>query len=133
MKRLLSLTLILLLFAGCAAAPAVPKASCTVKITGLDGAAMLETAVSLNEGDTALSVTERAVNENKLTLDVTGSGATAYVSGIGQLYELDEGPMSGWLFKQNGEIGAEGCAAAKVADGDTVEWFYITDFSTVKW
>jgi hypothetical protein len=49
------------------------------------------------------------------------------VEGIGNLYELDCGELSGWSYKGNGEFPSVGCSLYKLENGDTVEWVYTCD------
>ncbi|MCR4842091.1 MAG: DUF4430 domain-containing protein [Eubacterium sp.] len=50
--------------------------------------------------------------------------ATAYVEGIGGLYEFDCGSLSGWMFRVNGSFPNYGASAIEVSDGDRIEWLY---------
>ena len=76
----------------------------TVRITIIGpkdkGTIMNGKTVNIKEGDTVLSVLIEAVGRNNV--DSSGSGATAYVAGIDNIYEFDYGPKSGWTCSQNG-------------------------------
>ena len=52
---------------------------------------------------------------------------TAYIEGIGNIYEFDCGSTSGWLYKVNGEFLSYGCSDCKLSDGDVIEWVYTCD------
>lgn len=49
---------------------------------------------------------------------------SAYVEGIGNLYEFDCGNMSGWMYKVNDWFPNYGCSRYELKNGDTVEWQY---------
>ena len=58
--------------------------------------------------------------------DTPGYGS-AYVEGIGNLYEFDGGALSGWMYRVNGTFPNKGCSAVAAAPGDRVEWVYTCD------
>ncbi|WP_426452550.1 DUF4430 domain-containing protein [Paenibacillus sp. S-38] len=111
-----------------AEAPAPVPAELTIRITG-DGAREIlqETSVSFQDGATVLDVLKQAAKANKLQMEFQGKGAYAYVQGIDNLYEFDQGPKSGWVYKVNGQAPSEGAGAYKLQAGDRIEWFYTLD------
>ena len=78
--------------------------------------------VEFTEGNTILDILLKAAG--KSNVDYNGSGTTAYVEGIDGIYEFDYGPMSGWIFKQNGAGIPKSAGAIKVKDGDRIECIY---------
>lgn len=84
-----------------------------------------KSAVTLEPDDTAFSVMLRAVGPAKVSY--TGSGSTLYVQEIDGLGEFDRGPLSGWLFRVNGEFPPHSAGVHSLQDGDVVEWLYTTD------
>ena len=50
-----------------------------------------------------------------------------YVEGINQLYELDCGKNSGWMYSVNGTFPNYGASAYKPKDGDVILWVYTCD------
>ena len=52
---------------------------------------------------------------------------TAYIEGIGNLYEFDAGALSGWMYRVNGWFPNYGCSSYQVQDGDVIEWVYTCD------
>ena len=52
---------------------------------------------------------------------------SAYIEGIGNIYEFDCGELSGWLYKVNGNFPSYGCSRYKLKPGDKVEWVYTCD------
>ena len=59
-------------------------------------------------------------------LDVQDSQYGKYVNAISGLATGDAGSMSGWVFTVNGEEIMESCETYVLADGDTVEWEYLS-------
>jgi len=49
---------------------------------------------------------------------------SAYIEGIGNLYEFDGGPTSGWMYSVNGAYPNCGSSAYVLQNGDTVCWRY---------
>ena len=74
------------------------------------------------EGDTVFDLLLRETRAAGIHMEFTG--APVYVEGIGNLYEFDCGPASGWTYTVNGEYPDLGCGQYALADGDTVEWIY---------
>lgn len=65
-----------------------------------------------------------ACKENKIPMSSTGGKTTAYVQGINSIFEFDEGPESGWLYRVNGEFLDKSSGAVDLTTGDIVEWVY---------
>ena len=82
------------------------------------------TEVQIEKGETAFAVLEQITKENRIPMDFTGSGSSAYVKGIAGLYEFDYGNLSGWIYLINGEEMSIGCGAAEVSPGDRIEFLY---------
>ena len=91
-----------------------------------DGTVFMLQAVELLEGDTAASMLRRVCKQNKIRLDMDNSMAS-YVTGINYFYELDFGPLSGWIYKVNGERLSVGCGEYALKDGDTLSFLYTLD------
>ena len=81
------------------------------------------------EGESVFDVTKRVCMENKIPFEFTLAPIynTAYIEGIGNIYEFDCGSTSGWLYKVNGEFLSDGCSDCKLSDGDVIEWVYTCD------
>lgn len=86
------------------------------------GMLLKKKSVKINAGDTVLDVLLAAVGTNNV--DYSGSGASAYVRGIDNIYEFDYGQTSGWNYKRNGIMTQKSCGVVKVNAGDTIEWIY---------
>ena len=81
------------------------------------------------EGETVFDVLYRVVRENKIHMEFVETPAynSVYIEGIGNLYEFDGGPQSGWMFSVNGEFPNYGCSSVQLNDGDVIEWVYTCD------
>ena len=81
--------------------------------------------VTVPKGSTVKYLTELML-ENA-DLPYTSSGV--YISEINGLQEFDNGPLSGWMYRLNGEIANEGYASRKLQAGDNIQWFYTDDYT----
>ncbi len=81
------------------------------------------------EGESVFDVTKRVCIDRKIPFEFTLAPIynTAYIEGIGNIYEFDCGSTSGWLYKVNGEFKSYGCSDCKLSDGDIIEWVYTCD------
>ena len=52
---------------------------------------------------------------------------SAYVEGIDNLYEFDNGELSGWMYSVNGWYPNYGCSQYSLKDGDVIAWRYTCD------
>lgn len=89
-----------------------------------DGILIREEGFPLYAGDTVYDVLLRATQKNRLPLSRKGSGSMVYVQGIGTLFELDLGDLSGWMYYVNGVLPSVSAGAYPLRSGDTVEWMY---------
>lgn len=94
-----------------------------------DGVLLAETEVSFTEGESVYDVLERVCKANKLHMESSFTPAyeSAYVEGIGNLYEFDVGSLSGWMYSVNGWFPNYGCSKYILQDGDAVAWCYTCD------
>ena len=94
------------------------------------GVILGERSVPLAEGDTVWDVLQRVCAEQGVALEANWTPAynTAYVQGIGHLYEFDCGTGSGWIYRVNGETPGVGCSSFVLKPGDRIEWIYTCDF-----
>lgn len=95
-----------------------------------DGILLAPEELPISYGDTVYDVLLRAAQVHKLSIDARGSDSYTYVAGIGYLYELAFGDLSGWVYRVNGTSPTVGCGAYTVEDGDTIEWLYTCDLGT---
>lgn len=83
-------------------------------------------SVELLEGDTVFDVLQRVTKQYGIALEFSVSPVynTAYIEGIGNLYERDCGTGSGWLYAVNGSFPSVGCSDYTLSDGDSIAWLY---------
>ena len=95
-----------------------------------DGVLLAPVTVEIAEGESVFDVLKRVCRENKIHMEFSETPVyqSAYIEGIGNLYEFDCGEGSGWMYRVNGEFPNVGCSRYALADGDTVEWVYTCDF-----
>lgn len=91
-----------------------------------DGFILHEQTVEFTEGETAFDVLQRVCRENKIHLESSWTPAygSAYIEGIGNLYEFDCGSLSGWVYSVNGWSPNYGCSKYVLKPGDIVQWRY---------
>ncbi|MDF2615801.1 MAG: hypothetical protein K0Q47_456 [Sedimentibacter sp.] len=91
-----------------------------------DGIIFQEQEVVFYEGDSVFDVLLREMKNNKIHMEyvMTPLYDSNYIEGIGNLYELDCGELSGWVYLVNGLSPSYGSSSYKLSDGDVVEWKY---------
>lgn len=94
------------------------------------GVILSTVTTDLNEGESVWDVLQRVCKENGVALEASWTPAyhTAYVQGIGQLYEFDCGQGSGWVYSVNGTVPGVGCSGYYPKDGDVIRWMYSCDY-----
>lgn len=82
--------------------------------------------VTFNEGETVFNLLVREMKRNKIHLEFEKTPVynSAYIEGIANIYELDCGELSGWMYRVNGEFPNYGCSQYTLKAGDKVEWVY---------
>lgn len=93
-----------------------------------DGVILAKTEYVLREGDSVFDILSRAVKNNQIQMEYTGT-VGVYIEGIGYLYEFSCGELSGWTYLVNGEVPQVACSAYTLSDGDVIEWVYTCDVS----
>ncbi len=95
------------------------------------GTILKTTEYVLRPGDTVYDILDRAVRHNKIQMEYQGadknSYKSVYIKGINYLYEFSCGPLSGWMYKVDGEFPNYGCSKYKLKDGQKIEWVYTCD------
>ena len=99
-----------------------------------DGIILPETEYVLREGDTVFDILDRAVRYNRIQMEFQGadenSYGSVYIQGINYLYEFSCGPLSGWMYRVDGEFPNYGCSKYKLRDGQVIEWVYTCGLGT---
>ncbi len=126
-KRLTVLMLSLFLFVSCGDGGGEKNFFCQLSVFNGEDAVFENKSASFAEGETVLDILLAAVKEEKIQIEYSGIGATAYVMGIDNVYEFDEGPESGWIYYVNEEFIEESAGTYKVNDSDIIVWEYVTE------
>lgn len=81
------------------------------------------------EGESVYDVLSRVCREAGIHMESSWTPMynSAYIEGIGNLYEFDCGTLSGWMYRVNGWYPNYGCSRYALADGDVIEWRYTCD------
>ncbi len=100
-----------------------------VDIVPKDGVIFAEKEVVFYEGESVFNVLLREMKKNKIHLEFVNTPIynSAYIEGIGNLYEFDSGELSGWMYKVNGWFPNYGCSRYVLKQGDKIEWLYTCD------
>ncbi len=79
------------------------------------------------DGESVFDVIARAVRENKIHMEYSGTKSVPYIEGVANLYEFDCGSLSGWMYRVNGWFPSFGMGQYKVERGDSIELIYTCD------
>lgn len=98
------------------------------KYVPADGVILEPTKLVLREGDSAFDVLVRACRYHEIQMEFQGESknifGSQYIRGINHLYERSCGPLSGWMFRVNGEYPSVGCGMYDLKNNDIIEWVY---------
>ena len=88
-----------------------------------------KTTVSFTTGESVFDILKTICGEKGIQISskYTPLYDSYYVEGINQLYELDCGKNSGWMYSVNGTFPNYGASAYKPKDGDVILWVYTCD------
>ncbi len=116
--------------ASSAVAPQEALRSVMLTIIGDDkhGTILPPTQLVVQDQTSVLELLIQLTALHGIELDYSGRGMTAYILGIGGLYQLDRGAKSGWLYRVNGVNAQKSAGTYIVQVGDSVEWLYTLDF-----
>lgn len=100
-----------------------------VELVPKDGVIFAEQSVTFYEGESVFNLLMREMKRNKIHMEFENTPIynSAYIEGIGNLYEFDCGELSGWMYSVNGWFPNYGCSRYQLKDGDRVEWVYTCD------
>ena len=79
------------------------------------------------DGESVFDVMARAVRDNKIHMEYSGTKSVPYIEGVANLYEFDCGSLSGWMYRVNGWFPSFGMGQYKVERGDSIELIYTCD------
>lgn len=94
-----------------------------------DGIIYPESTHTFTDGESAFDLLKRVTKEHGIHLEfeITPAYNSAYIRGIGNLYEFDGGDLSGWLYLVNGKIPSFGCSDYLIKNNDKIEFLYTLD------
>ena len=94
-----------------------------------DGILLEFVEVEFVGGESVFDVFRKVLREEKIHFEYVDASAydSVYIEGIGNIYEFDCGPQSGWMFSVNGIYPGLGCSAYTLADGDVIVFNYTCD------
>ena len=94
-----------------------------------DGILLPVTEVEFTGGNSVFDVFRQTLKNQKIHFEYVDASAydSVYIEGIGNLYEFDCGPQSGWMYSVNGTYPGLGCSGYTLADGDVIVFSYTLD------
>ncbi|MCL2388518.1 MAG: DUF4430 domain-containing protein [Defluviitaleaceae bacterium] len=94
-----------------------------------DGVIFHATEVTAYEGESVFDVLNREMRNAGIHLVVrrTPIFDSVYIEAINNIFEFDEGPLSGWKYRVNGEFISIGASLYLVQPDDVIEWLYTLD------
>lgn len=95
----------------------------------VDGVILATTQFEFTPGESVFDVLLRATRSMGIHMEFRDDSLYSgkYIEGINYLYEMDGGPLSGWMYKVDGQFPNYGCAAYTVEPGDAIVWMYTCD------
>lgn len=105
-----------------------------VDLVPQDGWILQPLSAEFFEGESVFNVLLRTCKEQKIHLEYKNTPLynSAYIQGIGNLYEFDCGELSGWLYSVNGDFPNYGCSLYELNDGDVIEFIYTCDLGATE-
>ncbi|MBK5262488.1 MAG: DUF4430 domain-containing protein [Peptostreptococcaceae bacterium] len=94
-----------------------------------NGLIVQPTKVEIKEGETVFDVLLKVTKDKGIHMEYVSTPLykSNYIEGIGNIYEIDAGPLSGWMYKVNNWFPNYGCGRYVLKDGDNIEWVYTCD------
>ncbi len=98
-----------------------------LKLLPEDGVLLENYLVEYDDGASVFDVIAKAVRENEIHMEYSGTSVVPYIEGVANLYEFDCGSLSGWMYRVNGWFPSFGMGQYKVERGDKIELIYTCD------
>ena len=94
-----------------------------------DGWILPPVTAAFSEGESVFSVLQRTCREQGIHMEYENTPiyGSAYIEGIGNLYEFDAGELSGWMYAVNDSFPNYGCSRCTLKDGDVIRWVCTCD------
>ena len=87
------------------------------------------TKIEIAGDETVFDVLLKVTKDKRIHMEYVSTPIykSNYIEGIGNIYEIDAGPLSGWMYKVNNWFPNYGCGQYVLKDGDNIEWVYTCD------
>ena len=97
-----------------------------IELVPEDGFILQPVTVTFYDGESVFNVLQREMKKNRIHMEFVSTAIfnSAYIEGIGNIYEFDSGELSGWMYKVNGWFPNYGCSRYQLEEGDVIEWVY---------
>lgn len=94
-----------------------------------DGVLLDTMEVEFDHGASVFDVFRSLLRKEKIHFEYVDASLydSVYIEGIGNLYEYDCSPQSGWMYSVNGIYPGVGCSSYTLADGDVIVFSYTCD------
>ena len=94
-----------------------------------DGVLVSPRSVPFKEGSTVFDALVAVTKDQRVHMEYVSTPLykSNYIEGIANIYEMDAGPLSGWMYKVNGVFPNVGCGRYELKAGDVIEWIYTCD------
>ncbi len=94
-----------------------------------DGWILKSLPVTINEGESVFDLLKRVCRDKKIHMEFSFTPVynSAYIEGIGNLYEFDCGSSSGWMYRVDSWFPNYGSSRYVLHGGETIEWLYTTN------
>ena len=94
-----------------------------------NGVILGSTSVEVSDGDSVFDILKKVTRNKGIHMEYVNTPGynSAYIEGIGNLYEKDCGGASGWMYSVNGSYPDYGCSQYTVNDGDVIRFDYTCD------
>lgn len=91
-----------------------------------DGWILKPERVEVSDGESVFDILLRVCKDNNIHMEYSWTPIynSAYIEGIGNIYEFDCGELSGWMYKVNSWYPNYGCSRYVVKNGDVIQWNY---------
>lgn len=91
-----------------------------------DGWILKPIKVEFKQDETVFSLLQRVCMEKNILMESSWTPVfnSAYIEGINNIYELDCGDDSGWMYSVNNQFPNYGCSQYKIKSGDVIKFQY---------
>jgi len=100
-----------------------------VELIPSDGILFARKEVTFYEGESVFNVLQRELKQAGIQMEHSSTPIfnSAYIEGLANLYEMDCGPLSGWMYQVNGWYPNYGSSRYQLQPGDEIQWRYSCD------